>query len=208
MKSGPRYRVGFRRKREGRTDYRSRTRLLLSRKPRLVVRMTLKRIVTQITKYTERGDVVVASCDSADLKAYGWNGGTANMPAAYLTGLLCGRLAKEKGIEGCVLDVGLVKPIAGSKIFAVVKGAVDGGLVLPYNPESLPKEDRLKGMHIANYAALLKEKEQKIFSDYLKRNLDPKDLPKHFDDVKAEILKGIKTEKVKKAGAKKSEKTK
>ncbi len=211
MSSGPRYRVSFRRKREGKTDYRSRTKLLLSRKPRLVTRTTLKRVITQITNYSEKGDVVLVACDSNGLKDYGWNGGTANLPAAYLTGLLCGRLAKEKGIASCVLDVGLAKPIAGSKLFAVVKGALDGGLKIPHNPDLLPKDERLKGAHIANYASLLKDDEkQKRFSEYLKRNLDPKDLPKHFDEVKDKILsgEGVKTEKViKTRGKKKREPT-
>jgi len=36
MATGPRYRVPFRRRREGRTNYHRRLRLLLSKKPRMV----------------------------------------------------------------------------------------------------------------------------------------------------------------------------
>ncbi|MFQ5815127.1 MAG: 50S ribosomal protein L18 [Candidatus Hydrothermarchaeaceae archaeon] len=202
MGTGPRYRVGFRRKRKGKTDYRSRIKLLLSGRPRLVVRRTLRRFITQIVEYSEEGDTVVASCDSTDLQDFGWKGGNANMPAAYLTGLLCGRRAIEKGVKGCVLDLGLIKPLAGSSMFSVLNGAIDAGLAIPHNDESLPHEDRLRGMHIANYAALVKsDKKRSIFSEYKKRGLDPKDLPKHFDMVKNNILKTgkeIKTKRTKK----------
>ncbi|EQD30588.1 50S ribosomal protein L18P, partial [mine drainage metagenome] len=37
MSTGPRYRVAFRRRREGKTDYRARLRLLKSDRPRAVV---------------------------------------------------------------------------------------------------------------------------------------------------------------------------
>ncbi len=118
------------------------------------------------------------------------------MPSAYLTGLLCARLATEKRIKSCVLDVGLVKPLAGSRIFAVLKGAIDGGLEIPHSEDSLPPEDRLRGVHIANYAAMLKsDKKQHTFSEYTKKGLDPKDMPKHFDIVKTNIMKGSKKPK-------------
>ncbi len=42
MADGPRYRVNFRRRREGRTDYRQRQRLLRARVPRAVVRYLLE----------------------------------------------------------------------------------------------------------------------------------------------------------------------
>jgi large subunit ribosomal protein L18 len=204
MATGPRYRVSFRRKRDGKTDYRRRMRLLLSGKPRLVVRRSLKRIIAQVVKYAEKGDIVIASSDSKDLQELGWKGGTANAPAAYLTGLLCGRRALEKGIKSCVLDLGLKRPPSGSNVFSVLKGAIDSGLDIPHSEDSLPPEDRLRGVHIANYASLLKsEKKHPIFSEYAKRGLDPEDLPKHFDIVRSKIMKiekEIKTTKTKKRG--------
>ncbi len=209
MGFGPRYRVSHRRNRTGKTDYRSRMKLLLSGKPRLVVRTTSKRIITQVMKYSERGDIVIAACDSRDLQDFGWKGGTANMPAAYLTGLLCGRMSVEQGIKECIFDVGLVKPLARSNIFAVLKGAIDGGLEMPHSEKSLPSEDRLKGVHIANYAGVLKtDKKQPIFSEYKKRGIDPKDVPKQFDVVKNNILKTGKEIKTAKAKQKRADKGK
>ncbi|MBT3583115.1 50S ribosomal protein L18, partial [Candidatus Woesearchaeota archaeon] len=48
MASGPRYTVKFRRRRAGKTNYHNRLALLLSRKPRLVIRKTNKYIICQI----------------------------------------------------------------------------------------------------------------------------------------------------------------
>ena len=63
MAHGAKYRVPFRRRREGKTDYRKRLKLLLSRKPRLVVRKSLNNIIAQIVEYDEKGDRVVVSGD-------------------------------------------------------------------------------------------------------------------------------------------------
>ncbi len=58
---GPKRRVPFRRKREGKTDYRLRIKLLLSNKPRLVVRRSLKNINVQLIDVSENGDVTITS---------------------------------------------------------------------------------------------------------------------------------------------------
>ena len=56
--------VPFRRKREGRTDYKKRLAMLKSGKARLVVRKTLKNIYAQIIKYDAKGDIIIASACS------------------------------------------------------------------------------------------------------------------------------------------------
>ena len=43
--------AAYRRKREGKTDYRKRLRLLLSGKPRLVIRRSLRDISAQVIEY-------------------------------------------------------------------------------------------------------------------------------------------------------------
>ena len=83
MATGPSYRVPFRRRREGKTDYRSRRALVLSRLPRLVVRHTLNHIIVQIVKAEVAGDHVIASAHSREMaKTYGWQGNCRNVPAA------------------------------------------------------------------------------------------------------------------------------
>ena len=61
MANGPRYKVPFRRRREGRTDYRQRARLLRGRVPRAVVRNTLRHTSVQFITYDAKGDQVLAT---------------------------------------------------------------------------------------------------------------------------------------------------
>jgi len=100
MATGPRYRVPFRRRREGKTNYRSRRALVLSRMPRLVIRLTLKHAIVQVIEAEAIGDRVVVSAHSRELaKTYGWLSSGGNVPSAYLTGLLCGFKAMANGVE-------------------------------------------------------------------------------------------------------------
>ncbi len=117
MARGPRYKVPLRRRREGKTNYRKRLKLLLSRKPRLVVRITNRRVIAQIVEYAPEGDRVVVGVDSAMLREYGWKGDLNNTPAAYLTGILIAKKALQKGIGEAVLDIGLHTPTRGSRVF-------------------------------------------------------------------------------------------
>lgn len=149
MKQGPRYRVKPRRQREGKTDYRKRLKLLRSRKPRMVVRKSLKNTQIQFVEYKEGGDNIIASAISKELVSkYKWKYSTSTTPAAYLTGILAGKRAKDKGINECVLDVGRYLPVTGSKIFASLKGALDAGVECPHKEEKLPNEDRIMGKHL------------------------------------------------------------
>ena len=97
--------IPHRRKREGKTDYRKRLTLLKSRKPRFVVRKSLRSTICQIVKYEVEGDKVVVSVNSSDLKKLGWNFHGGNVPSAYLTGMLCAKKAKEHKISHAVLQV-------------------------------------------------------------------------------------------------------
>jgi len=122
------YNVQKRRKRTGKTNYKKRLKLLLSHKLRLVVRPALKNITVQIVEYHPKGDKVVASANARELEKLGWKFNKGNLPAAYLTGLLAGTRAKEKGIKEAILDVGLNSSTKGSRIFACLKGTIDAGL--------------------------------------------------------------------------------
>ena len=109
MKQGPRYRVKSRRRRQGKTDYQKRLKLLKSRKIRIIVRKSLKNTRVQFVEYHEGGDKILASAISNDLqKEYKWKYSTATVPAAYLTGLLAGARAKEKGINVEILPNKLI----------------------------------------------------------------------------------------------------
>lgn len=190
MATSNRYTVGFRRKREGRTDYKKRLKLLKAEKPRLVIRRSLNNIVAQIVEYSPDGDKVIATIVSKSLSKFGWNLSKTSIPCAYLTGLLLAKKVGVKGIKEAIVDFGLNTSVTGSRLYAVVKGALDGGLKIPHSPEVLPSDDRIKGKHIINYFKNCDDAQRKkLFSGYLKNNVNVEDLSKLIDDVKQKILK-------------------
>jgi large subunit ribosomal protein L18 len=146
---GPRYSVKPRRRLEGKTNYRKRLKLLRSGKVRMVVRKSLKNTQIQFVGYKEGGDNILATANSNELtNKYNWKFSTSTTPAAYLTGILAGKRAKDKGIDECVIDTGRHPPATGSKIFASIKGVVDAGIECTHNEEKLPSEDRIMGKHL------------------------------------------------------------
>jgi large subunit ribosomal protein L5e len=98
-----RFQVKYRRRREGKTDYRARRRLVLqdknkynSPKYRLVVRITNKDVICQIVYSKIVGDFVLAAAYSHELPRYGLAAGLTNWAAAYATGLLLARRVLKK----------------------------------------------------------------------------------------------------------------
>ena len=176
------------RRNEQRTDYRKRLRLLIGRKNRVVIRKSLNEFNIQIVKYKESGDETVTEVSTKHLKQYGWKGHGGNLPSAYLTGFLFGKIAIKKGFDEGVIDLGLQSK-KSQALFAVALGIKDAGFSIPVNAEIA--QDRLKGGHIAKYAEHLKkndqEKYKKQFSAYLKNGFNPEKLPEHFDEIKKRI---------------------
>ena len=188
MAQGSRYKVAFKRRKEGKTDYGARLKLIDLDKLRMVVRITNNHVISQIVKVALEGDETVISAHSKELRKMGWLGSTKNISAAYLTGFLCGKKALNAGVDGAVLDIGLKSPTKGTNVFAVLKGAVDAGLNVPHGDSILPSDERINGEHVAQYAESLTDAElNKKFSGYIKNGLSPKDLPDHFGKIKQKI---------------------
>jgi len=148
MATGPRYKVAFRRRREYRTDYYARKRLLASRETRAVVRRSNKNITVQFVDFTMEGDVIIAAASTRELKNMGWEHSCSSIPAAYLVGYLAGKRAIKAEMEYAVLDIGMQIPKHGGVLFAVVKGMTDAGLEVPHGEDVIPAEDRINGKHI------------------------------------------------------------
>eukprot|EP00339_Tiarina_fusa_P002044 CAMPEP_0117034856 /NCGR_PEP_ID=MMETSP0472-20121206/24788_1 /TAXON_ID=693140 ORGANISM="Tiarina fusus, Strain LIS" /NCGR_SAMPLE_ID=MMETSP0472 /ASSEMBLY_ACC=CAM_ASM_000603 /LENGTH=305 /DNA_ID=CAMNT_0004744147 /DNA_START=35 /DNA_END=952 /DNA_ORIENTATION=+ len=98
-----RYQVKFRRRREGKTDYRQRKRLCTqdknkyqSPKYRLVVRFTNRKVICQIAYALVDGDRILCQAESTELARYGLSVGLKNYAAAYCTGLLVARRLLQK----------------------------------------------------------------------------------------------------------------
>ncbi len=151
MATGPRYFVPFRRRRDGKTDYYQRTRLVVADVPRMVVRKTNRHIIVQLVTAEMDGDRTLVAANSAELEKYGYKGSTSNTPAAYLTGMLFAVKAKKAQQESAILDIGLNRATHGARVFAALKGAVEAGLDIPHGESILPPDERVKGEHIAAY---------------------------------------------------------
>jgi len=98
-----RYQVKFRRRREAKTDYYARKRLIIQDKNkyqtpkyRFVVRFTNKDIVCQIFSADLTHDNCIAAAYSHELPRYGVKYGLTNYAAAYCTGLLLARRVNAK----------------------------------------------------------------------------------------------------------------
>jgi large subunit ribosomal protein L18 len=185
----------YRRRREGKTDYRARKAFLLSGKPRLVSRSSINNIQAQIVIAKPAGDEVLVSAHSRELVEYGWKAPRGSLPAAYLTGFLCGLKAKAKGVDEAIFDIGLHPPSKGARVFAVLNGVLEAKVEVPHSEEKLPGEDRLKGELVAKYAESLSsnpEEYQSKFSKYLHQKVRPETLPKHVSQVKSDMMAAFK----------------
>ncbi len=138
-----------RRRRENRTDYKLRKGLLKSGIPRIAVRRTNKYFIVQAIESHEAQDKVLATVTSKDLLKKGWDskagGSLKSIPAGYLTGMLLG---KKLGSGRYIIDLGMARSLAGSRVFAVVKGLIDGGLEISADEKVFPTEERLTGEHL------------------------------------------------------------
>jgi len=202
-------------------------------KYRLVARITNRDVIAQVASAELKGDRIHASAYAHQLKQYGLKVGFSNYAAAYATGLLCARriltlkgLAKKyPGVKECTgehfepeededqrpfkcnLDIGLATPSVGNKVFAVLKGAVDGGLMVPhsdkrfagYQPDSgeLDAEvlrSRIFGNHVAEWMDEMEEEDNEKFkehwSKYLEHGVDSEGIEdmykKLHDDIRAD----------------------
>merc|ERR1711869_160422 len=204
-----RFQVKYKRRREGKTDYYARKRLVCQDKNkfatpkyRFVVRFTNKDIICQVVSSKLKGDICHCAAYAHELPRYGLKVGLTNYSAAYCVGLLCARrLLKKYGLDGnfegtaevtaeyessfwhgndedgpnafhALLDVGLKRTTLGSKIFAAMKGAFDGGLEIPhtekkfYGYDADEKEydaeahrERILGGHVSSYMESLEEEQ-------------------------------------------------
>jgi large subunit ribosomal protein L18 len=137
------------RRRECKTDYKSRMGMIKSNIPRVVIRKTNKYIVAQLVESKEAQDRVIFTTSSKELLKQGFDekfsGSLKSIPAAYLTGLLMSKKMK-KGTY--IVDWGLAINKFGGRISAVINGMIDGGLDVKANKKIFPSEERIKGEHL------------------------------------------------------------
>merc|ERR1712093_562342 len=194
-------------------------------KYRLVVRFTNRDIVMQIVTSEITGDKVFCAAYSHELRAYGIEHGLTNWAAAYCTGLLIARRVLKKlgmdedfaGVEEAdgeyklteagvdedsrrpfkaFLDVGLARTSTGARIFGAMKGASDGGILIPHSENRFPgydiesKEldaDTLRkyifGGHVAEYMETLADDDEERYKSQFQGYID--------DDIEADGLEEL-----------------
>jgi len=137
--TSPIFRVAFRRRREGRTNFAKRLALVKSGKPRMVVRRSNAGIVVQFIEFDPKGDRTLLTVNGTHLaKQFQWPS-KRNVWTAYLAGLMAGKLAQKKGVSEFVLDIGMYTPSRGSILFAALQGAADAGLKTPLDKAKVPE---------------------------------------------------------------------
>lgn len=183
----------FRRRREGKTDYASRKKIVLGKIPFVAPRISNKNISVQIIRPTIQGDRVLVSAHARELSKMGWKGSLKATPACYLVGLLAGLRAPKSEVTKAVLYLGIKPYVKNSRIAAMVKGLRDGGLNITADETTFPGDERISGVHISNWAEKILETKirRPIFSKEFKKGFAPSQLQSHFSDIRNNLIKSI-----------------
>ena len=181
----------FQRRRQARTDYKLRRKIILSDDHFLVVRRSNKYIYASIFKLNELGDKTIFTVSSKEIINKFKFGNGKNIPVAYLTGLLIAQKAKTHKIEKSNLYLGIAWNPSASIPFAVAQGCNDGGLQVNIGEKKMLSIERLTGNHISEYNELLQKDNipTTIFSKYLANKIDIKSIPDQVEKIKKLILK-------------------
>jgi len=191
-------------------------------------------VICQIVTSEVVGDKVFAAAYSHELPRYGIKHGLTNWAAAYATGLLLARRTLEKlildesftGVEEvdgeytlteaaevddetrrpfkAFLDVGLHRTSTGSRVFGAMKGASDGGLLIPHSESRFPGFDieskeldsetlrkYIFGGHVAEYMETLadddEERYKSQFQKYIDDGIDAEGLEELYEEAHTKI---------------------
>ena len=192
------YIATLKRIRNGRTNYRKRAALLLSRRRFVTITVSDENVQAQIAYPMAKGDVTITSSHSRELARFGWNGSLNSLPACYLTGLLLGKKSLRKDVDEAILYTG--KNSFTSRVAACLKGVIDSGMKVPASDSSFPPEERLAGNHIAEYARILKDENKDVYNSHFSRlianNFDPTQYSSYVQKVKDAITRSNELNKV------------
>ena len=137
-----------RRRAEGKTDYRKRLVLLTGQATRLVVRKSNRYIILQLIESKHAQDKVIFTMSTQSLLDNGWPqekaGSLKSISAAYLAGFALGKKMHAQIKGRVILDSGLIPTSKGSRVYAAVQGAVDGGLSIPFSKEVAPPQEKIE----------------------------------------------------------------
>lgn len=176
------------------------------------------------------------------MKRYGIEHGLTNWAAAYSVGLLIARRALTKlklaesftGVEEadgeftlteaaehegeerrpfkCILDVGLVRTSTGARVFGAMKGASDGGILVPHSEKRFPGYDMeskeldaemlrkyIFGGHVAEYMETLADDDEERYKSQFQGYIDDEIEADGLEELYQEAHKAIRADPWKKA---------
>ena len=156
-----------RRRNENKTNYSHRLKLLKSHTARLVFRKTNSYIIAQYITSDEAQDAIKFGLTSKALIKYGWpenfKGSLKSISASYLTGYLAAKKIIARKLETPIVDFGMQRTLHKTKLFAFLKGAIDGGLEISCPEDAFPEEDRIEGKSLKeDFSAKFNEIKSKI----------------------------------------------
>ncbi len=144
--------IDKRRRRECKTDYMNRIKLLKSGLPRIVFRKTNRHIIAQYVTSQEAQDKIEIGANSKELIKYGWpkefEGSLKSIPASYLTGILIGKKIIKAKLKAPIVDFGMFMALHKTKPHAFLMGLLDAGIKIKCKKETFPEEDKIKGKYM------------------------------------------------------------
>ena len=118
----------------------------------MVFRKSNRYVLAQYVSSTHAQDKIEFGISSRDLVKYGWPkdfpGGLKSIPASYLIGFLIGKRIIKESLEIPILDFGMQRALHKTKLYAFLKGLIDGGVKIKHDEELFPDENRIKGKHM------------------------------------------------------------
>ena len=138
-----------RRRKENKTDYANRIKLLKSGIPRIVFRKTNKYLLVQYVTSKEAQDKVKLNINSKELLKYGWpeefKNSLKSIPAAYLIGFLTGITIKKNKLEKPIADFGMLRMLHKTKVYGFLKGLIDAEIDIKCDEKTFPSQESIEG---------------------------------------------------------------
>ena len=159
--------IAKRRRRENKTDYQKRIKLLKGGSPRIIFRKTNKYLIIQYVISKEAKDKIILGINSKKLLKYNWpkelEGSLKSIPAAYLSGFLFGKQIIKEKLKKPIIDFGMHRTIHKTKPYAFLKGLIDSGIEIACPEKAFPEEERIQGKRlIEDFTKFFKEIKLKI----------------------------------------------
>ena len=144
--------IAKRRRRENKTDYLRRLKLLKANKPRMVFRKTNRYLLAQYVISADAKDKILFGFTSKILLKKDWTekfkGSLKSLPASYLLGYLFAKEILKKKLEKPIADFGMMRVLHKTKIFAFLKGVLDAGIEISCPEEAFPSKERIEGKNL------------------------------------------------------------